>query len=158
VHTENFADGEAGVARAKAEIFEGLKRGGTAVLNADGVWFDFLAGEREASARGCELRRGRGRRRPAADCDGRARPRGRTPACTGRPIDFTLLQTGRHWGPNSLAVLLVLEAMEVPLETALGALAAFEPLAGRGAERVTAAASGWWTKATTPIRCPCARR
>ena len=57
----------------------------------------------------------------------------------GRPLDYSLLQTGRHWGPNSLAVLLVLEAMEVPLETALAALAAFEPLAGRGAERVTVA-------------------
>ena len=28
VHIENFADGEAGVARAKAEIFEGLAPGG----------------------------------------------------------------------------------------------------------------------------------
>ncbi|MDP8915975.1 MAG: UDP-N-acetylmuramoylalanyl-D-glutamyl-2, 6-diaminopimelate--D-alanyl-D-alanine ligase, partial [Pseudomonadota bacterium] len=53
----------------------------------------------------------------------------------GRQMDYTLLQTGRHWGPNSLAVLLVLEAMDVPLETSLSALAEFAPLAGRGAER-----------------------
>src|SRR6202008_4063117 len=31
VHTENFPDGEAGVARAKAEVFEGLEPGGGAV-------------------------------------------------------------------------------------------------------------------------------
>ena len=34
VHIENFADGEAGVALAKAEIFAGLETGGTAILNA----------------------------------------------------------------------------------------------------------------------------
>src|SRR6202012_974212 len=45
VHTENFAEGEAGVAKAKAEIFAGLQPGGIAVLNADNAWFDFLKGE-----------------------------------------------------------------------------------------------------------------
>src|SRR5581483_10683254 len=45
VHIENFADGEAGVARAKAEIFAGLATGGAAVLNADDGWFEFLSGE-----------------------------------------------------------------------------------------------------------------
>ncbi|HZZ37246.1 MAG TPA: UDP-N-acetylmuramoyl-tripeptide--D-alanyl-D-alanine ligase, partial [Caulobacteraceae bacterium] len=35
VHVENFPDAEAGVARSKAEIFEGLQSGGVAVLNAD---------------------------------------------------------------------------------------------------------------------------
>ena len=48
VHVENFPDGEAGVARAKAEIFDGLEPGGVAVLNADNGWFDlpryFVAG------------------------------------------------------------------------------------------------------------------
>src|SRR5688500_462209 len=45
VHTENFPDGEEGVARAKAEIFSGLKPGGVAVLNADSYWFAFLKAE-----------------------------------------------------------------------------------------------------------------
>ena len=35
VHIEAFADGEAGVAREKASIFEGLVPGGTAVANGD---------------------------------------------------------------------------------------------------------------------------
>ncbi len=43
VHVENFADGEAGVAAAKAEIFAGLTPGGAAILNADNPWFDRLA-------------------------------------------------------------------------------------------------------------------
>ena len=42
VHTENFPDGEAGVARAKAEVFEGLEPGGVAILNADNQWFGLL--------------------------------------------------------------------------------------------------------------------
>jgi UDP-N-acetylmuramoyl-tripeptide--D-alanyl-D-alanine ligase len=42
VHIENFADGIAGVAAAKAEIFEGLA-GGVAVLNRDNPYFAFLA-------------------------------------------------------------------------------------------------------------------
>ena len=54
----------------------------------------------------------------------------------GRAIDFTLLQTGLHWGLNSLAVLLVLEGLGVDTETGVRALSAFEPLAGRGAEKL----------------------
>ena len=52
VHTENFEDGEAGVARAKAEVFDGLETGGIAVLNADNSWFDFLKGEAQKAGAG----------------------------------------------------------------------------------------------------------
>ncbi len=45
VHTEGFPDGELGVAKAKAEIFEGLVPGGAAILNADNRWFDLLRTE-----------------------------------------------------------------------------------------------------------------
>jgi UDP-N-acetylmuramoyl-tripeptide--D-alanyl-D-alanine ligase len=50
VHTENFPDGEAGVAAAKAEIFDGLLPGGLAILNADNRWFDFWRSARGAPA------------------------------------------------------------------------------------------------------------
>jgi UDP-N-acetylmuramyl pentapeptide synthase len=42
VHIEHFPD-ERGIAEAKAEIFEGLEPGGTAILNRDNRWFDLLA-------------------------------------------------------------------------------------------------------------------
>ena len=42
VHLAYFDD-EAEIAEAKAEIFEGLEPGGTAVLNRDNRWFDLLA-------------------------------------------------------------------------------------------------------------------
>ena len=51
VHLAYFPD-EAAIAEAKAEIFEGLEPGGTAVLNRDNRWFDLLAGRaREHGAR-----------------------------------------------------------------------------------------------------------
>ena len=56
----------------------------------------------------------------------------------GEQISFPILQTGRHWGMNSLTVVLALEAMDVSRQDALGSLAAFAPLAGRGAEREVA--------------------
>lgn len=143
VHIENFADGEQGVARAKAEIFEGVKRGGVAVLNADNAWFDLLRGE--AEARGLRVASfGSG-----ADANARlldftaAEGRARVQASVrGTNVMFDLVQTGQHWGLNSLAVLLVLEAMDVPHDTAFAALSEFAPLEGRGAERLVGKGAG----------------
>ena len=135
VHTENFPDGETGVARAKAEIFEGLEPGGVAILNADNRWFELLAGEaRKAGAKVLSFGTGE-------TCDARlidfqvpgshAVVQARL---HGKALDFPILQTGLHWGLNSMAVLLMLEALDVALDKSLAALGSFEPLAGRGAE------------------------
>ncbi|WP_293899123.1 UDP-N-acetylmuramoyl-tripeptide--D-alanyl-D-alanine ligase [Phenylobacterium sp.] len=146
VHTEGFADGEIGVARAKAEIFEGLEAGGVAVLNADNRWFDLL--QAEALKAGATLRTfGR-----AEDCDARLidfqADHGHAVVQArlhGQALDFPLLQTGLHWGLNSLAVLLMLEALDVGLSDGLAALGSFEPLAGRGAETAVALKAGAFT-------------
>jgi UDP-N-acetylmuramoyl-tripeptide--D-alanyl-D-alanine ligase len=145
-HIENFADGEAGVARAKAEIFEGLEPGGVAVLNADNRWFDYLAGA--AKSHGAEVRSFGGGPDCAAQLTGFALDAGgaRVEArLDGAPIRFTLRQTGAHWGLMSLAALLTMQALDVPLEAGLEALAAFEPLEGRGAERQVRLAGGAFT-------------
>ncbi|HTX49647.1 MAG TPA: UDP-N-acetylmuramoyl-tripeptide--D-alanyl-D-alanine ligase [Caulobacteraceae bacterium] len=143
VHIENFADGEAGVARAKAEIFEGLRPGGRAVLNADNAWFDFL--KREAEARGAEAMAFG----TAPDCaaqlaDFRLEGEGAVVEARmhGAPIRFRLRQTGAHWGLMSLAALLMMEALDTPLAAGLAALAEFAPLEGRGAERSVRIAGG----------------
>jgi UDP-N-acetylmuramoyl-tripeptide--D-alanyl-D-alanine ligase len=143
VHTENFADGEAGVARAKAEIFAGLTPGGTAVLNADNKWFPLL---KEAAERvGAQIVTFGAN----ASCD--AQLTGFSPAeagaevsmrLHGRAMDFPIRQSGLHWGLNSLAVILLLEALGVDLRTALSALADFAPLEGRGAEKTVAIPGG----------------
>ena len=133
VHTENFRDGEAGVAGAKAEIFSGLKRGGVAILNADNAWYPMLRAEAEkAGAKVWTFGSGEG-------CDARlldftVGELGQVRAeIAGRPVTYALRQTADHWGMTSLCVLLALQAMDVPRATAITALADFEPLEGRGA-------------------------
>jgi UDP-N-acetylmuramoyl-tripeptide--D-alanyl-D-alanine ligase len=146
VHIENFTDGEAGVARAKAEIFEGLTPGGAAVLNADDRWFDLL--KAEADRVGARVVRFGS----SADCDAQLLAFEPTDAGAlvrarihGRDMSFPLRQTGAHWGLNSLGVLLTLEALGVTLETGLASLAQFAPIEGRGAETMVRAKGGDFT-------------
>lgn len=146
VHTENFADGEAGVARAKAEVFKGLQPGGVAVLNADNGWFDFL--KAEALKAGAEVRtfgRSEGCDARLIDFQGAAGHAVVQARFHGEGLDFPILQTGMHWGLNSMAVLLMLEALDVGLSDSLAALGDFEPLEGRGAEKTVRLAAGAFT-------------
>ena len=50
-----------------------------------------------------------------------------------------------HWGLNSLCVILMLQALDVSLDTALQALAEFQPLAGRGQVRTVLVPGGAFT-------------
>ena len=133
VHTENFPDGEAGVARAKAEIFDGLLPGGLAILNADNPWFDFLSQRaREAGALVAAFGEGGGvdarlvsHRIVGDHAEIQAR-------FHGNELDFQLAHTGRHQALNAMAVLLMLEALDVDLETSIDALEGFAALDGRG--------------------------
>jgi len=143
VHIENFEDGEEGVARAKGEIFSGLVPGGTAVLNADDRWFDLLSGMARAqgarlesfgSGEGCTARL-TGFEPHGGGAVVRAR-------LDGQDIDFTIAQSGAHWGLNSLCALLMLRALDVELDAAFEALARFGPLQGRGLESEIALAGG----------------
>ena len=150
VHTENFPDGEAGVARAKAEIFEGLEPGGVAVLNADNRWFSPLKAAAEAAgARVRAFGTGEGCDARLVDfqvVEGPGQPHAVVQArLDGKALDFPILQTGFHWGPNSMAVLLMLQALDVDLSDSLAALGSFEPLAGRGAERQVSKGRGAFT-------------
>ncbi|MBU1540809.1 MAG: UDP-N-acetylmuramoyl-tripeptide--D-alanyl-D-alanine ligase [Alphaproteobacteria bacterium] len=146
VHIEAFADGEAGVAAEKASIFEGLAGDGIAVFNNDVAFAAVLdAGARRAGARITTFG-------SAAGCDARlidfqphdtgARVRAEL---FGKAIDFPLAQSGYHWGLNSLCVLLMLDALDVPLDTALAALSEFQPLSGRGQTLTVAAPGGAFT-------------
>ncbi len=143
-HMEAFADGEAGVARAKAEIFEGVSSGGQAILNADNRWFDYLAGQARrrrlevvpfGSSDACAAKLTRFALTPGAGARVEAQ-------FAGEAIAFPLRQTGAHWGLMSLAALLMMRALGVPLEDGLAALAEFAPLEGRGAERKIRLAGG----------------
>jgi UDP-N-acetylmuramoyl-tripeptide--D-alanyl-D-alanine ligase len=139
VHTENFPDGEQGVAKAKAEIFSGLRRGGVAVLNADNYWFGFLKAEAlKVGAKVATFGIPNGCDAQLTGFEAGAEGAIVSAILHGEQVTFPILQTGHHWGMNSLAVLLALEAMDVSRKDALASLAAFAPLAGRGAEREVA--------------------
>jgi UDP-N-acetylmuramoyl-tripeptide--D-alanyl-D-alanine ligase len=145
-HVENFADGEAGVARAKAEILDGLEPGGVAILNADNRWYDDLKGE--ARRRGARVRAfGMAKGADAqlirfAPAPGGASVEARI---DDRRLEFPIRQRAPHWGPMSLCALLMMRALEVDLADGLAALAEFEPLAGRGAERRVVGPRGAFT-------------
>jgi len=146
VHIEAFANGEAGVAAEKASIFDGLVQGGAAVLNGDVAFAVVLdAAARRAGARPVTFGTSAGSDARLIDF----RPNGQGARVKaelfGRPLDFPLAQTGFHWGMNSLCVLLMLDALDVPLETSLAALAEFRPLAGRGQTTVVHAPGGAFT-------------
>ena len=146
VHIEAFADGEAGVAAEKAAIFEGLVEGGTAVLNGDIAFAHVL----DEAARRAGARRVTFGTKAGHD----ARLLAFEPALGGavvraelfgKLLDFPLSQSGFHWGLNSLCVLLMLDALDVSLDTALKALADFQPLAGRGQVANISAPGGTFT-------------
>lgn len=141
-HVENFADGEAGVARAKAEIFDGAGSSGVAVLNADNRHTEALAAA--AAARGLSIvtfgqsEAARARLLRLEPREGGSLIEARIGALEAR---LELKTPGLHSALNVLAVLLAVEALGASLEGAISALEAFSPLAGRG-ESVTLALPG----------------
>jgi UDP-N-acetylmuramoyl-tripeptide--D-alanyl-D-alanine ligase len=146
VHIENFPDGEAGVALAKAEIFAGLEPGGIAILNADNSWFELL--RERALGVGAQVQCFGA----SGDCQAQLldiQPSGAgsvvSAVLRGKTVRFPILQAGRHWGHNSLAAILMLEALGLDQDLAITALGQFEPLAGRGAERKVTIAGGQFT-------------
>lgn len=142
-HTAFFKNIEA-VADAKAEIFEGLGPGGTAVLNADdpltprlmasaraaGVT-DFLTfgSDADADVRLTRLDLDETGSAVAADVAGRA-------------STWRLGAPGRHWAMNSLAVAAALKAADGDVDAGLATLADMRPPPGRGQRRQVALADG----------------
>ncbi|WP_116133834.1 UDP-N-acetylmuramoyl-tripeptide--D-alanyl-D-alanine ligase [Tropicimonas sp. IMCC34043] len=131
-------EGIEGIAREKAAIFEGLRPGGIAVLNADiptaGILFDTArahgarvfgfgaAGEQailvSASVVGCQT---------VVEAEFRFDPDG--PA---QRALFKLASPGRHFAMNGLAALTVALACGADLALATGDLGRWKPVDGRG--------------------------
>jgi UDP-N-acetylmuramoyl-tripeptide--D-alanyl-D-alanine ligase len=146
-HIGHFS-GEEAIAYAKAEIFEGLEAGGTAIIPADNPHFALL---REAAARhaGDVVSFGRGAHADARLLDAVPAPGGGTlvtAAFSGplgtRKLCYTIAQPGAHWVDNSLAVMAAVAAAGSDLGAAGLALSEMEGLAGRGARHVIPAPGG----------------
>ncbi len=136
-HIEYFGTLEA-ISDAKAEIFEGVEPGGTAILPLDNPQFGHLA--QRAGEAGVEniLSFGTGMGADARllniETDGEKQIV--TADISGAKIAFALGALGEHIASNALAVLLAVQALGADLDQAAGALGAFAPLKGRGA-RIT---------------------
>ncbi len=131
-HTAAF-DNVDDIAKAKAEIFEGLIEGGVAVINIDHPYAGALV----------EVARNLGRDVVTVSVTGEAdvRPLRMTEHhnCTcltaniaGTPITYKVGQPGREWVQNSLLVLAATKAVGGDLGHAAMALAALEAEPGRG--------------------------
>jgi UDP-N-acetylmuramoyl-tripeptide--D-alanyl-D-alanine ligase len=142
-HVENFPDGEEGVARAKAEIFDGVEPDGWAVWPHDNRHAAILSA---AVARtglqslafgwteGADVRV----LRAEPDPDGTAL----LADVAGEIVSARVATPGRHWVSNALAVLAAVKAAHGDLAEAGLALGELAPLPGRGARRRLAVAGG----------------
>ncbi|HEX2114556.1 MAG TPA: UDP-N-acetylmuramoylalanyl-D-glutamyl-2,6-diaminopimelate--D-alanyl-D-alanine ligase [Alphaproteobacteria bacterium] len=134
VHVENFPDeGVKGVAAAKAEMFDGLE-GGTAVLNRDNAFFDFLA--ERARAKGVHRVLSFGEH---PSCDARLIEMRLEPTWSqvsamieGRAVSYRIGAPGRHWVINSLAVLGAVAALGGDVGAGAASLAQLSAPKGRG--------------------------
>jgi len=132
VHLGNFNSID-DIASAKAEIFVGVESGGIAVLNRDNPFFRQL---RSAAEIGVEQVIGFG---CATDANIRLIKYDASPGCNtltveieGHPIVYQLGADGLHWACNSLAVLGVIHGFGENPHAAVGCLADFQGMQGRG--------------------------
>ena len=142
-HIEYFGT-EAKIAEAKAEIFEGLEPGGTAIIPYDSPHVALLYNKAERHAANI-LTFGL-----SDEADVHARetvpaPGGGTLVTAKLPdaeLCFTVAAPGDHWVSNALAVLAAVSAVGGDLAAAGLALAEMPGLPGRGERRILPVAGG----------------
>jgi UDP-N-acetylmuramoyl-tripeptide--D-alanyl-D-alanine ligase len=142
VHLAYF-ESESAIAEAKAEIFEGLEAGGTAILNRDNKWFDLLV-ERARQRHAHVVSFGE---HPSADVrldrlslggDGSSIEA----RLFGEPVAYELGAPGRHLAQNSLAVIGAAHVLGVDIDRVMPALARFSAPKGRGERTLLSHPSG----------------
>jgi len=138
-HIGHFS-GEAAIADAKAEIFEGLEPGGTAILPHDNAHYPRLFSAAQHST-GKIVRFGSRDQSEARLIDSIRAPEGGslvTAQIGEARLCFRIAAPGDHWVMNALAVMAAVEAAGGDLAIAGLALADLPGMAGRG-ERLTIA-------------------
>ncbi len=133
VHLEFFDSVEA-IAAAKAEIFEGVPAGGTAIIGGDNAYWELL--KIKASRLGiahivtCGANAGNsclllGYHPSASGCAVEAN-------IGGQELHYTLSAIGQHWATTSLFALACAHAFGLDIKKSAGALAGFREPEGRG--------------------------
>jgi len=130
VHLAHF-ESEQDIARAKAEIIDGLSPDGTLILNGDNPHTDFiktLAGKRTVltfgEAKECDVQ--------IMKTEAHAAGGAATLKVAGEEIEVVLSVPGKHWFHNAAACLAVAKAAGLDLTKAANAMSEVGPAEGRG--------------------------
>ncbi len=132
VHLENFTNIE-GIAAAKAEIFAGLQPGGTAILNRDNRFYDFLLTQAEQAGAATIVSFG-------GDESATVRLWQESGKMThlqidGQPVAIrgdSSHSAGEAWLSVQRVTLAVLHALKLITPQSLSVMESMQPLAGRG--------------------------
>ncbi|UJW74143.1 UDP-N-acetylmuramoylalanyl-D-glutamyl-2,6-diaminopimelate--D-alanyl-D-alanine ligase [Rhizobium sp. SL42] len=132
-HLGNFSSVEE-IAAAKAEIFDGLARGGDVILNRDNAYFEQL--EQAAYAAGVENIHTFGQHAKAefrlAEFDGAAERSTVWVSFGGETREISIGAPGRHLAENAMAVLAAVSLVGADVDAAIDALSNLAPVKGRG--------------------------
>ena len=130
-----FFDSLDQIADAKAEIFDGLRPGGTAILNRDDVYFDRLAAHAHAAGAGTIIGFGTDDQADVRLLGLESTQDGLVVQCSlhGTEFTFTLGMRGAHWAMNAMAMLAAVSCLGHDAIAAAQNLGSFTNLAGRGA-------------------------
>ncbi len=136
-HTEFFKS-LAEIADAKAEIFDGLRPGGAAVLPRDNPHYGQLVSRAEAAGVARVVSFGHDTSADARllECEVHPDKSEVTAEVAGKPYSFTIAVPGMHWVSNALAVLAAVHAVGGDVWLASQALARLTPPAGRGEQTI----------------------
>ena len=122
------------IASAKAEIFQGLLPGGTAILDRDNPYFQALKERAQAENCGRVIGFGEHEGSDARLLASRLHHDGSEVRMVldGKEIRYRIGAPGRHWVKNSLAVIAAVAALGADPEQAGEAFASYKPPKGRG--------------------------
>lgn len=133
VHLE-FFDSVEGIATAKAEVFDGLIEGGTAVLNRDNPHYLFL--KKNASAKGVKnivtFGQGQDANLRLDEYKESLEYSSIKASVNGKSLEYKLGVFGKHHALNSLGVLALVNAVGANIEQAADSFVSFEAKEGRG--------------------------
>lgn len=129
-----FFDSVEQIADAKGEIFDGLQKGGVAILNRDNPHYERLRHKAEASGAGRIISFGE---HPQADAHLEKAALKEDCSCVsaticGQPVTYKLSVPGHHIVMNSLAMLALVHALDADLAMAALAMARLKAPKGRG--------------------------
>lgn len=134
-HTEFFNSMEE-IADAKAEIFNGLRQGGVAVLGCDDAWFERLNNAaKRAGAKVITFGKSQNADIRLADAEEGGESSRVEAEVKGRCVKYILGVPGLHWIGNSLAVLACCYALGVNVKDIAPAFASLQVPSGRGTRR-----------------------